>query len=898
MKIKSMLIALCTFGLVFAIDAPQNLEAMGGNQQIDLTWDGVDGASHYNVYQVVEDGGGTGGGNSTEECNAQGFDYADCDGMCFNDSDCEDGTISTWGPCLSGIGDTYCDDGTYGIDFNCEAWDFDGGDCDGQTGDDGGGDTGGGSAECEDCEFDWTAYGAECCDAAWEQYGIDCATLEGTYGWDCAGCACPGDVACEDQGLITCPDGSCAASEAECPQMLTDCSGVEFAEAYLAWIGDGYCDDGTDQGWTPILDFMCEEYDFDGGDCDGVASNNHYGQKRLAIGDQVNARKVPVNNNTREEYVLLGSVTETSASVTGFEDGDEGCFVVTADDGAEPEGCVYDWTPYGAPDCDAAWEQYGIDCATLEGTYGWDCAGCACPGDVACEDQGLITCPDGSCAASEAECPQMLTDCSGVEFAEAYLAWIGDGYCDDGTDQGWTPILDFMCEEYDFDGGDCDGDTGGGSAECEDCEFDWTAYGAECCDAAWEQYGIDCATLEGTYGWDCAGCACPGDVACEDQGLITCPDGSCAASEAECPQMLTDCSGVEFAEAYLAWIGDGYCDDGTDQGWTPILDFNCEEYDFDGGDCDGVASNNTNGKILSIENIALAQKAAVGSVMTPQISVVPEGATFFTNHVIDREESAYSNMACATASSCATAGTGDVNGDGAANVLDIVQIVNYILGSVEFDECQMATADLNGDGAANVLDIVQIVNLILGNRSADATSAKLFNDLGSVSIKADGYVGAVQMTLSHGSDFSLELTDNALVADYATNGNKTTLVVVVPENDHIFTANGEFVIEDMIVANSSSSINVVKATEFSLMSAYPNPFNPSTTLSLNVPADGFVSVKVFNIMGQNVATLTEGHLIADTHSFTWNASDVASGVYMVRAEYMGQVSTQKLMLLK
>ena len=210
----------------------------------------------------------------------------------------------------------------------------------------------------------------------------------------------------------------------------------------------------------------------------------------------------------------------------------------------------------------------------------------------------------------------------------------------------------------------------------------------------------------------------------------------------------------------------------------------------------------------------------------------------------------------------------------------------------------MDSADLNGDDAANVLDIVQIVNAILGGRTSDATSAKLYNDLGSVSIKADGYVGAVQMTLSHGSDFSIELTESALVAEYATEGNKTTLVVVVPENDHIFNANGEFVIEDMIVANSSSSINVVKVSDFSLMAAYPNPFNPSTTLSLNVPADGFVSVKVFNIMGQSVATLAEGNLPADTHFFTWNASDVTSGVYMVRAEYMGQVSTQKLMLLK
>ena len=234
----------------------------------------------------------------------------------------------------------------------------------------------------------------------------------------------------------------------------------------------------------------------------------------------------------------------------------------------------------------------------------------------------------------------------------------------------------------------------------------------------------------------------------------------------------------------------------------------------------------------------------------------------------------------------------------ATNVLDIVQIVNYILGSVTLDECQLASADLNGDAAANVLDIVAIVNLILDGRSADASSARLIDEAGVVSIDADGYVGAVQMTLTHGADFSINLTDKAMVADFATNGNTTTLVVVAPETNQIFISNGEFEISEMIVANSTSEINVVMATEFSLMSAYPNPFNPSTTLSLNMPENGFLSVKVFNLMGQTVATLAEGNVDANTYSFTWNASDMPSGMYMVRAEAMGQVSSQKLMLLK
>ena len=57
---------------------------------------------------------------------------------------------------------------------------------------------------------------------------------------------------------------------------------------------------------------------------------------------------------------------------------------------------------------------------------------------------------------------------------------------------------------------------------------------------------------------------------------------------------------------------------------------------------------------------------------------------------------------------------GDVNSDGVSNVIDVVQLVNYVLGMTSFNEAQMCSSDLNSDGIVNVIDIVQLVNLILG----------------------------------------------------------------------------------------------------------------------------------------------------------------------------------------
>ena len=241
---------------------------------------------------------------------------------------------------------------------------------------------------------------------------------------------------------------------------------------------------------------------------------------------------------------------------------------------------------------------------------------------------------------------------------------------------------------------------------------------------------------------------------------------------------------------------------------------------------------------------------------------------------------------------------GDVNGDGDVNVLDIIQIVGYVIsGTADFD---LACADSNGDGVVNILDIVALVSDILGGRVdiLDATTGKLIRDYGALMLKANGYIGGVQMTLKHGADFTIELTDNALVADSRTVGNETKLVIVVPGSEELFTFTGDFEIVDMIVANSSERVNVTAPTAFSLSEAYPNPFNPTTSMTLAVPVAGNVSVQVYNIMGQVVATLASGHMDASTYTLTWDASNVSSGMYFIKAEAAGSVTTQKLVLMK
>ena len=250
-------------------------------------------------------------------------------------------------------------------------------------------------------------------------------------------------------------------------------------------------------------------------------------------------------------------------------------------------------------------------------------------------------------------------------------------------------------------------------------------------------------------------------------------------------------------------------------------------------------------------------------------------------------------------SSCACT-MGDVNGDSSVDVLDIVQIVGYIVnGDADFD---LACADNNGDGAVNVLDIVALVNDILGGgRVNDATSAKLIKSANGLTLQADGYIGGVQMTLKHDSDFSIKLSNNAWISDYATKGNQTILILVQPAKGELFTTSGDFEVVDLIVANSNEAIPAVVTVvigEFSLSGAYPNPFNPITSIELMIPEAGMVSVNVYNLTGQLISVLANGYMQADSYLLTWNADNAPSGMYLVQAEYAGRVSTSKLLLLK
>ena len=88
------------------------------------------------------------------------------------------------------------------------------------------------------------------------------------------------------------------------------------------------------------------------------------------------------------------------------------------------------------------------------------------------------------------------------------------------------------------------------------------------------------------------------------------------------------------------------------------------------------------------------------------------------------------------------------------------------------------------------------------------------------------------------------------------------------------------------------------ANEFRLDNNYPNPFNPTTQISYSIPQSGYISLKVYNLLGEEIKTLFEGVQHTGNYITWFDGTELASGVYLYQLRAKNFVETKKFMLLK
>tara|TARA_Y100001935_G_scaffold254275_1_gene262785 strand:- start:58436 stop:60643 length:2208 start_codon:yes stop_codon:yes gene_type:complete len=96
----------------------------------------------------------------------------------------------------------------------------------------------------------------------------------------------------------------------------------------------------------------------------------------------------------------------------------------------------------------------------------------------------------------------------------------------------------------------------------------------------------------------------------------------------------------------------------------------------------------------------------------------------------------------------------------------------------------------------------------------------------------------------------------------------------------------------------SNEMNTDSPDEFVLKQNYPNPFNPSTNIHFDLPKSSVVNLEVYDLMGKRVATLVNERMGAGSHMVTFNASGLASGIYLYRIQAGNFIQTRKLTLIK
>ena len=251
-------------------------------------------------------------------------------------------------------------------------------------------------------------------------------------------------------------------------------------------------------------------------------------------------------------------------------------------------------------------------------------------------------------------------------------------------------------------------------------------------------------------------------------------------------------------------------------------------------------------------------------------------------------------------------------GDGILNVVDIIKLIGHILGTDPLGGLLLCEADMSGDGIVNVVDVVAMVNAILGGGLSSANDSKLSEatityDNNSISISSIGNVNAIDMTVQFKTEkFDLEINSD-YIGDYTVNG-KTAHIVITgfdPLKNEIITINNGTVssingdaanMQGLISLRDGGSDALPQTAEVS--AAYPNPFNPSTSFNMELSAEMDVTVKVFNLTGQLVDVIANGQLAKGEHTFTWDASNVASGAYFITTQSAHDLNTQKVMLIK
>ena len=273
-------------------------------------------------------------------------------------------------------------------------------------------------------------------------------------------------------------------------------------------------------------------------------------------------------------------------------------------------------------------------------------------------------------------------------------------------------------------------------------------------------------------------------------------------------------------------------------------------------------------------------------------------------------------------------GTIDQEGVAIVDIFDIMELVDILL-SDDNESCGSEIADMNSDGNQNVVDIIFLVQMLLGGDFESLTSYDpgLFEIDNSgidtkISISNDSKLGGLQFSanldeVSENDLNSLILPEGWVVEYVVNNQNINVLIFDISGQNSVETLDLNFSsvssnsFQNIVLANGNAQqieYNIMeKATEqidispedYQLYSLYPNPFNPSLNISFSISTPGITDITIYNSNGQEVGNILKNeYLQRGNYNFSWDASNNPSGLYFVKLENQNFSQIKKALFLK
>jgi photosystem II stability/assembly factor-like uncharacterized protein len=155
-----------------------------------------------------------------------------------------------------------------------------------------------------------------------------------------------------------------------------------------------------------------------------------------------------------------------------------------------------------------------------------------------------------------------------------------------------------------------------------------------------------------------------------------------------------------------------------------------------------------------------------------------------------------------------------------------------------------------------------------------------------------------------GTDYGVlaySLNDSNLISGYNNGLSNGTILSFAVQDSIVFAGTYGMGIWRRSVSELITGVkkeNDAIPSEFRLFQNYPNPFNPSTIISFTLPSRSFVSLKVFDLLGREVATIVSEEMPSGSYSRQWNAVNISSGIYFYRLQAGAYTETRKLVILK